>query len=205
MSARYAIGLTGGIGSGKSTVADLFAARGAAIIDTDLIAHQLSAPGGAAIPAIEATFGVDFLTAQGALDRQKMRELVFADPAQRQRLEHILHPLIGRQTHTEAAAAGGAYLMYVVPLLVESGNWRQRVDRIVVVDCSVETQIARVMARNNLSRAAVEAIMRSQASRADRLAAADDMIDNQAGMAAVVQQVDVLHEHYVAAARAQQS
>ncbi|MEB0138213.1 MULTISPECIES: dephospho-CoA kinase [unclassified Undibacterium] len=205
MSARYAIGLTGGIGSGKSTVADLFAARGAAIIDTDLIAHQLSAPGGAAIPAIEAAFGADFLTAQGALNRQKMRELVFADPAQRQRLEHILHPLIGRQTHTEAAAAGGAYLMYVVPLLVESGKWRQRVDRIVVVDCSVETQIARVMARNNLSRAAVEAIMRSQASRADRLAAADDMIDNQAGMEAVVQQVDVLHERYVAAARAQQS
>ena len=193
----FSIGLTGGIGSGKSMVADMLAARGAAIIDTDVIAHQLTAPGGAAMPAIRASFGDAFITPEGALDRAAMRAHVFADPSARKRLEAILHPLIGAETEAAALRAVGPYRVFVVPLLVESGRWQQRVDRVLVVDCPEALQIERVMRRNQLSPEQVQAIMASQASRTQRLAAADDVIVNDADPAALAQQVASLHETYV--------
>ncbi|MGY8525814.1 dephospho-CoA kinase [Paracidovorax citrulli] len=194
------IGLTGGIGSGKSRVADLFAARGAAIIDTDLIAHEITAPGGAAIGALVEAFGPQCLREDGAMDRVAMRALVFADPAAKARLEAITHPVIRRigQSRTAAIREGGQhpYLIHVVPLLVESGSWRDRVHRVLVVDCSEETQIARVMARNGFTREQVLAIMARQATRAQRLASADDVIDNEGAPEALEPQVDALDRRY---------
>ncbi|KWI03898.1 dephospho-CoA kinase [Burkholderia ubonensis] len=198
-----AVGLTGGIGSGKTTVADLFAARGASIVDTDLIAHRITAPGGLAMPAIEQAFGPDFVSADGSLDRAKMRALIFSDDAARRRLEAITHPLIRTETDREGREARGAYVMFVVPLLVESGSWKSRVDRVLVVDCDVETQIARVMRRNRFTREQVEAIIARQATRDARLAAADDVIVNDATTPdALAAQVDALHQRYLAGAAA---
>lgn len=174
----YKIGLTGGIGSGKSHVADLFASWGAAVIDTDVIAHELTAPGGAAIPVIREQFGNEVIGPDGAMDREAMRALVFAHPAARRQLESILHPMIGNVTQTRAQAAKGCYLVFVVPLLVESGHWRDRVDRICVVDCDRPTQIARVQARSGLTLETIERIMAAQASREKRLAVADDVVLN---------------------------
>ena len=178
------IGLTGGIGSGKSTVAGMLAERGAAVIDADAISRACTAAGGAALPAIAREFGPQLIAADGALDRAAMRELVFRDPGARQRLEAIVHPLVGAETERQARQAlaqGRRLLVFDVPLLVESiERWRQRVDRIVVVDCEPETQIARVMARNQLPRAQVEQILAAQASRAQRLAVADAVIFNGA-------------------------
>ena len=202
---RFSVGLTGGIGSGKTTVADMFAARGAALVDTDLIAHQLTAPGGAAMPEIHAQFGEAFLTPEGALDRKKMREYVFAEPAAKARLEAILHPLIRIETERAAQQAQGAYLVFVVPLLVESGSWKQRVSRVLAVDCSEQTQIQRVMRRSGLTEPAVRAIMAAQATRAQRLAAADDVIDNDSDALALVPQVDRLHALYASLAAAAES
>jgi dephospho-CoA kinase len=191
------IGLTGGIGSGKSAAAELFAAQGVRIVDADVIAHALTAPQGAAMPAIRAAFGDAVVTPEGALDRAAMRARVFADPHERQRLEAILHPLIRAETERQANARGDApYVMLVIPLLIESGTYRERVDRIVVVDCPEETQVARVMARSGLSRQEVERIMRTQATRAQRLAAADDVIDNGGELAALAPQVLRLHREY---------
>lgn len=195
---RFTVGLTGGIGCGKSTVADLFAARGASLVDTDVLAHQLTAPGGAAMPALVAEFGAPFATADGALDRTRMRDLVFANPGARARLEAILHPMIRTATASAALAATGPYTIFVVPLLVESGTWRARVQRILAIDCQETTQIARVMARNGLPEAQVKSIMAAQASRQQRLAAADDVIDNDAGIDALLPQVDRLHQFYLA-------
>lgn len=173
------VGLTGGIGSGKSTVGRLLRELGAWIVDTDAIAHRLTAPGGRAILAIAERFGADMIDERGAMDRARMRERVFADPATRRALEAILHPMIGEDTRAEAAAApDGAIVVFDVPLLVESGRWRDQVDRILVVDCSVETQIARVMQRNGWTAEAVQRIIDQQASRAQRLAAADEVIVN---------------------------
>ena len=173
------VGLTGGIGSGKSTVCRILRDLGAWIVDTDAIAHRLTAPGGRAIPAIAAQFGAEVIADNGAMDRTRMRERVFADPAQRRALEAILHPMIGEDTRAEAAAAPqGAIVVFDVPLLVESGRWRDQVDRILVVDCPVETQIARVMQRNGWTADAVQRIIDQQASRAQRLAVADDVIVN---------------------------
>lgn len=200
---RFAVGLTGGIGSGKSTVADLFAARSVAIIDTDLISHCLTAPGGAAMDAIHAEFGAPFLTADGALDRARMRAYVFEEPSARARLEAILHPLIRSETERAAQQAAGAYLMFVVPLLVESGNWQERVDRVLVVDVPEEEQVRRVTQRSGLPAAQVRAIMAAQATRADRLAAADDVIDNTGDARALEPQVERLHRHYLALATGQ--
>ncbi|KWK68408.1 dephospho-CoA kinase [Burkholderia ubonensis] len=198
-----AVGLTGGIGSGKTTVADLFAARGASIVDTDLIAHRITAPGGLAMPAIEQAFGPDFVAADGSLDRAKMRALIFSDDAARRRLEAITHPLIRTETDREGREARGTYVMFVVPLLVESGSWKSRVDRVLVVDCDVETQIARVMRRNRFTREQVEAIIARQATRDARLAAADDVIVNDATTPdALAAQVDALHQRYLAGAAA---
>ena len=194
---KLAIGLTGGIGSGKSMVADMLGARGGVIIDTDVIAHQLTAPGGAAMPAIRAAFGDAFVTPEGALNRGAMREHVFADPAARKRLESILHPLIAAATDAAAQRAEGLYLVFVVPLLVESGRWVERVDRVLVVDCPESLQLERVMRRNHLSHGQVAAIMASQASRAQRLAAADDVIVNDSDPASLEQQAARLHEAYV--------
>ena len=197
MAPRFSVGLTGGIGCGKSTVADLFAARGASLVDTDVLAHQLTAPGGAAMPALLRAFGPAFATPEGAMDRTRMRDLVFADPGARSRLEAILHPMIRAATVAAAAAATGPYVLFVVPLLVESGNWRERVERILAIDCREETQIARVMARNGLPEAQVRAIMAAQATRQQRLDAADDVIDNDVGLEALIPQVDRLHAFYL--------
>jgi dephospho-CoA kinase len=197
MTARFSVGLTGGIGCGKSTVADLFAERGASLVDTDVLAHQLAAPGGAAMPALLQAFGPQCATPEGAMDRAWMRDLVFADPGARIRLEAIMHPLIRAATVAAAAAATGPYVIYVVPLLVESGNWRERVQRILAIDCRETTQIARVMARSKLPEAQVKAIMAVQATRQQRLAAADDVIDNDAGLDALLPQVDRLHAFYL--------
>ena len=194
----FSIGLTGGIGCGKSTVANLFAARGATIVDTDEIAHSLTAPDGAAMPALIAEFGVRFADARGALDRARMRELVFSDGGAKRRLEAILHPRIRAATLEAAASATGDYVIFAVPLLVESGGWTERVNRVLVIDCLESLQVARVMQRNGLSEAQVKAIMATQATRAMRLAAADDVIDNNGDLAALAPQIAALHEVYLA-------
>ncbi|MNR80548.1 Dephospho-CoA kinase [compost metagenome] len=199
---RFSVGLTGGIGSGKSTVADLFAAQGAAVIDTDLIAHQLTATDGQAIPAIRAAFGDALILPDGAMDRTAMRARVFADANDKQRLEAILFPLIRRATREAAQQASGAYLLFVVPLLLESGIWQQRVARVLTVDCPEEVQVQRVMQRNNLSEQQVRKIIASQASRSARLEAADDVIHNEGDSAALLPQVLALHQQYVKLAQA---
>jgi dephospho-CoA kinase len=193
----FSVGLTGGIGCGKTTVADMFGALGASLVDTDAIAHALTAPHGSAMPAILAEFGPDFATPQGALDRAKMRELVFTDPGARARLEAILHPRIREATAAAAALATGPYTIFVVPLLIESGTWRERVTRILAIDCSEATQVARVMARNNLSESQVRAIMAAQVTREQRLANADDVVLNDDGIDALRPQVERLHAFYL--------
>jgi len=198
---RFSIGLTGGIGSGKTTVANMFAACGAAIVDTDLIAHQLTAPGGAAIPEIRAQFGEPFIAPNGAMDRAKIRAHVFAEPAAKAQLEAILHPLIRTETERAAHEAEGSYLMFVVPLLVESGLWKQRVSRVLVIDCPEELQVQRVIQRSSLTEAEVRAIMATQVPRATRLAAADDIIMNDHSEAALFPQVERLHALYSSLAR----
>lgn len=199
--APFSIGLTGGIGSGKTTIANLFGALGAAIIDTDVIAHQLSAPGGAAIEAIRTQFGDAFIDAEGAMDRTRMRAHVFTDAGARKRLENILHPLIRSAAIQAASVACGDYPIFVVPLLVESPQWRQHVSRILVADCSEEKQIARVMQRDTMSRVQVEAIMAAQATRAQRLAAADDVIENNLDMAVLLPRIAALHACYLSLAK----
>lgn len=182
MHAPFHVGLTGGIGSGKSTVAALLAQLGAAIMDADAIARQLTAPGGLAMPAIAQRFGADFVTAEGALDRDRMRDLAFKDPGAKLNLEAIIHPLVAEETRSQVGAAeqaGYPCLVFDVPLLVESASWRQKVDHVLVVDCLEETQITRVMARNGFKRAAVEAIIAAQSSRLRRLQAADSVIFNE--------------------------
>ncbi|MFX1673347.1 dephospho-CoA kinase [Paraburkholderia sp. A2WS-5] len=198
-----AVGLTGGIGSGKSTVADLFAARGVPLVDTDVIAHRITAPHGIAMPSIASQFGPEFVAADGSMDRARMRALVFGDESARKRLEAITHPLIRAETERETREAKGPYVIVVVPLLVESGNWKTRVDRVLAVDCSVETQIARVMNRNGFTREQVLAIIARQATREARLAAADDVIVNDgATLETLAQDVEILHQRYLVLSRA---
>lgn len=172
------IGLTGGIGSGKSAVAALLAQHGAAIIDTDLIARQLTLPGGAAIGAIVQAFGAELIDASGALDRARMREWVFSEPVAKQRLEAILHPLIGVETERQARAAVAPAVVFDVPLLVESGRWRAKVDKVLVVDCREATQIERVVARSGWTPQAVRSVLDQQAPRGLRRACADAVISN---------------------------
>ena len=177
----FRLGLTGGIGSGKSTVATLLAELGAAVVDADAISRQLTTSGGLAMKAIESEFGAAFVASDGALDRDQMRALVHGDANARCRLEAIIHPLVGQQTLAQAERAvdlGHHCVVFDVPLLVESPSWRARVDHVLVVDCTPEIQISRVMARNQLSRAEVEKIIASQASRALRLGAADSVLFN---------------------------
>lgn len=192
------VGLTGGIGSGKSLVAQMLSELGASIVDTDQIAHDLTGPAGSGMPAIQAAFGAQMLDEQGALNRAAMRQKVFEDPAARQQLEAILHPLIRQEVQRQAQQAGGTYVVFVVPLLVESGRWSSRVDRVCVVDCERETQIERVMKRSGLTREQVEQILEVQATREARLAVAHDVVNNgeQTDFENLRQQVLVLHRQW---------
>ena len=194
------IGLTGGIGSGKSAAAERFVEHGASLVDTDAIAHALTAPQGAAMPAIRAQFGADVIAEDGSLNRAAMRTRVFADTAVRHQLEALLHPLIGAESARQRLAAPGLYVILAVPLLIESGDYRARCDRVCVVDVPPETQVERVRARSALEEAQIRAIMAAQASREQRLAAADDVIDNSGNFAQLREQVDALHLRYSALA-----
>ena len=191
----FVVGLTGGVGSGKSTVADLFAGQGAEVIDTDQIAHQLTGIGQPAVHRIAKRFGAEVFTADGLLDRSRLRALVFSDTVARKDLEAILHPLIRREVIRRISASKAPYTVLVIPLLVETGSY-ELVNRVLVVDCSEERQIERVMRRNGLPREQVLAIMSAQASRQQRLARADDCVHNDQGIEMLPPQVQVLHRRY---------
>jgi len=193
----FTVGLTGGIGSGKSAAADEFARLGAAVVDTDRIAHELTRAGGAAIAGVRELFGDSVIAPDGAVDRKALRERVFTDPQAKRRLEALLHPMIREQSARRIAAATEPYVVHVVPLLVESPDYRKRVQRVLVVDCPEPMQVERVRKRSGLSGDEVQAIVRSQASRAQRLAAADDVIDNSGTVAALQKQVETLHRIYL--------
>lgn len=196
----FIVGLTGGIGSGKSTVADAFVALGAGLVDTDVIARELTLADGKAMPALIAEFGPDIVAKDGAMDRSAVRQRVFADPSARERLEGILHPLIRQMSTERCVAATAPYVVLAVPLLVESGDYHQRCDRIVVVDCPETVQIERVMSRNGLSIDEVRAIMAAQATRQQRLAAANDIVVNDGARTKIYEQVNLLHLKYLALA-----
>ncbi|MGZ8257052.1 MAG: dephospho-CoA kinase, partial [Gallionella sp.] len=191
------IGLTGGIGSGKSTVAELFRQHGARIIDTDVIAHQLTQACGLALPALQQQFGMGYLLSDGSLNRPAMRELIFNQPAAKQQLEAILHPLILQAVHTQLAVASNApYTLLVVPLLLQSPAFLGLVQRILVIDCSEEQQIQRVMQRNQLSCNSIKQIIAQQTSRAMQLAQADELIRNDGDLIALAAQVAALDKIY---------
>lgn len=196
------VGLTGGIGSGKSAAADEFARLGATVVDTDAIAHELTGPGGRAIPEIRRLFGDAAIGPDGAMDRKAMRERVFADPGARKSLEGVLHPMIRDESARRIAAARGPYVVHVVPLLVESGEPRRRVQRVAVVDVPEATQVERVRRRSGLAEDEVRAIIAAQASRQARLAAADDVIDNAGTLDALRARVGELHHGYLRLAAA---
>jgi dephospho-CoA kinase len=198
----FVVGLTGGIGSGKSAAADEFARLGATVVDTDAIAHELTGPGGAAIPQVKQQFGSTFVDAAGAMNRKRMRDLVFSVPQERERLEALLHPMIRAESARRIASAAGPYAVHVVPLLIESPGYRERVGRVLVVDCPEELQIARVRQRSGLPEGEIRSIIASQIQREKRRAAADDVIDNSGPIAAMQQQVRQLHESYLRLAAA---
>lgn len=198
----FTVGLTGGIGSGKSTVSDLFAELGVPVIDTDVIARQLTAPGGAALQTIREAFGESVMQTDGTLDRAALRRRVFADATARRQLEAILHPRIRKVVEQTLASLSTPYAMIVIPLLVETGGYRDLLKRVLVIDCPAELQIARVMARSGLARAEVDAILAAQAGRAERLAVADDVIVNDASTEALRAEVAALHRRYLACAAA---
>ena len=191
------VGVTGGIGSGKTTAARLFAECGAGLVDTDEIALRLTQPGQPAVAEIARRFGPQYLTPAGALDRQRMRSHVFSDPAAKAQLEAILHPLIRMQVAEQVRASDAPYVLVLIPLLVETGGYPTLVQRILVVDADETVQIARTMARSALSEEQVRAIMRTQASREQRLAAADDIIDNNGDLEQLRLQVQALHARYL--------
>ena len=194
------VGLTGGIGSGKSTVSALFAQLGAGVVQADAIAHELTAAGGAAIAAIESTFGATFITPNGALDRARMRAHVFRQPRERARLEALLHPLIQQACVAQGAAlsaAGAPYLVFDIPLLAESAHWRRDLDRILVIDCTEALQVVRVVANRGLDADTVYAIIAQQATRAQRLAIATEVLVNQMQTADLTARVAQLHAHYL--------
>ncbi len=200
MSRPLVVGVTGGIGSGKSTVARLFEQRGAGVVDTDDVAHALTAPGGAAIAPIRARFGERYLDGNGALDRAAMRALAFQDPDARRDLEAILHPMIRDACRRLIAALDTPYVLYVVPLLVETGGRQPVMDRVLVIDCPEAVQVERVMRRSGMAEDEVRAIMAAQATRAERLRHADDIIDNAGDEASLSAQVDALHARYLSLA-----
>ncbi len=201
----YLLGLTGGIGSGKSTVAALFAELGVPIIDTDIISHQLTQSGGYAIPAIRDAFGETYIDATGALDRAKMRELVFSenqkrvfsDTSAKHQLEEILHPLILAQAKSQAAASSAPYVLIVIPLLFETNSYQGWLNQTLTVDCSEQTQLARATKRSGLSEMAVRAIMSQQLSRAERLKRADITIQNDGNLIEIRQQIAQLHQRFM--------
>ena len=206
--AYFSVGLTGGVGSGKSTIAGLLLHHGAGIVDADAIAHELTQPGGAAIDAVRSAFGEAAITGDGSLDRAWMRARAFADPGARRRLEAILHPLIrvaSDRRAEEHAAVGSPYVAFVIPLLVESGDARGRFDRVLVVDCSEATQIARVCLRPGIDPNTARAIVAAQATRAERLQAADDVLFNEAPLEQIADRVERLHQRYIELAEASSS
>jgi len=200
---KLAVGLTGGIGSGKSTAAGFFRKYGATVIDTDTISHQLTQTGGAAISAIHSAFGDNYIDNTGAMNRQHMRQRVFADADARQRLENILHPMIRAELLAQArAAADASYLLLVVPLLLEASGYAELVQRILAVDCAEDTQLERAVRRSGLAAGEVRTIMARQVDRNTRLQRADDIIHNDGDLAALQRQVELLHKRYLALASA---
>ena len=196
------IALTGGIGSGKSSVAAIFKELGAALIDTDELAHRLTAPGQPGARAISEQFGLEYLRQDGALDRDRMRKLAFSDPAAKKKLEAILHPMIRAGVATAVKAARAPYVVIVVPLVLETGAYRKLAQRVLAIDCSEEQQIARVMRRSALAADTVRAIMASPVSRAERLKHADDIIRNETSLADLRADVIGLHRKYLELAKA---
>ena len=200
MSPAFSVGLTGGVGSGKSTIASMFSNRGAALVDADAVAHQLTSVGCAAIGALRDAFGDEAIAADGSLDRVYMRARVFYDAVLRTKLEGLLHPMI-RSAMNELAdrqvLEGATYVVRVVPLLVEGGNWRRYADRLLLVDCSDATQLARVRARPGIDDATARRIIAAQATRAERLAVADDVLFNEASLDQMDRRVARLHQTYV--------
>jgi dephospho-CoA kinase len=197
----FVVGLTGGIGSGKSVVAEEFARLGAAVVDTDAIAHELTRAGGAALGEVRRLFGDDYIDASGAMDRAKMRALAFGDAAAKARLERLLHPMIRAESERRIAAARAPYVVHVVPLLVESPGYRERASRVLVVDCAPRLQIERVRRRSALGEEEIRRILDAQLPREQRLAAADDVIDNSGSLDALHKQVAALHARYLELAR----
>jgi dephospho-CoA kinase len=193
----YLVGLTGGIGSGKTTVANLFAKLGAGLVDTDEIARTLTGPGMAAVAEIGHRFGAEYVTEDGALDRGRMRRLVFANDNARRDLESILHPLIRQEVQRMIATQTAPYSVVVVPLLLETQHYRGYADRVLVVDCDPEIQVDRVMKRSGLAREEVLAIMASQLPRGERLSHADDIVNNDGDLAALGPQIPLLHQRYI--------
>ena len=192
------IGLTGGIGCGKSTVSDMFAKLGAGIIDTDVIAHKLTNSDGAAIHAIRSAFGNEYIKNDGSLDRDKMRGLIFSDAAAKRQLENILHPLILEKTKEKIKELNSApYIIIIVPLLFQSPRFQKMVQRILLVDCAKEKQVSRVVGRSKISEAEVYSIIDQQTPRAELLKLTDDVIHNDAGMDVLAEQVSVLHKRYM--------
>jgi len=196
------VAVTGGIGSGKSTAARLFKKRGAEVVDTDAIAHELTQPGRSALKDIVARFGAEYLTTDGALDREKLRRRVFADPDARRVLERILHPSIKSEVDTRVSACDAPYALVLIPLLVETGAYRDLVQRVLVVDCDERVQVRRAVQRGGLDEDQVRAIMRAQATRSERLALADDIIDNDGTLEHLARQVEILDARYRALAGA---
>ena len=200
---RFVVGLTGGIGSGKSAAAEEFGRLGATVVDADAIALELTRAGGAATGQVRSLFGDEYVDADGAMDRAKMRALAFRDPAARKKLEELLHPMIRAESERRIAAASGPYVIHVVPLLVESAGYRQRVARVLVVDCPGSVQMERVRRRSGLSEDEVKRIIGAQIKREDRLAAADDVIDNSGTLDALHKRVRELHARYLSESRSQ--
>lgn len=199
----FVIGVTGGIGCGKTRATDMFAALGAEIIDTDAISHALTGPGGGAMPAIREAFGPAFVNADGSLNRAHMRELVFQDASAKTRLEQILHPRIQAEVQARVQHSQAPYVMIVVPLLLERNSYAAMLQRVLVIDCDEATQIARVMQRSQLSEDQVRAIMRNQMPRAERLSRADDVLENTVSLEALEQAVARLHRFYLQQAQHQ--
>jgi dephospho-CoA kinase len=197
----YLVGLTGGIGSGKSTVATLFSELGVPVIDTDVISHQLTQAEGAAIAAIRAEFGDSYINEQGALDRAKMRQLVFSDHAAKKRLEDILHPLILKQVKTRAESSTAPYILLVIPLLFETRDYLNWLHHTVTIDCAEETQVARAAKRNGLNEQMVRTIMARQISRAQRLQLANDVVLNDGTLNDLRVQIEKLNQHYLRLAK----
>jgi dephospho-CoA kinase len=193
----FCVGLTGGIGCGKTRATEMFEALGAGVVDTDVISRELTAPGGGAMSSIAAEFGPEFVLPDGSLDRPRMRALVFGNPEARRRLEAILHPLIRDESRRRIAASTAPYVLIVVPLLLETGSYRDLVSRVLVVDCDEARQIERVMARSGLTQEDVRSIMSTQLSRSARLARADDVLCNDGGISELRREVTRLHQKYL--------